>query len=388
MQHNKLHFYCMVDKRASRAYRELEAYKTEMSRHYPCKFTVEEFDGADIDWEVRRNKAYASDNFVLKHTARIAAKHGKTVDSVKFFVSNSSWVNDDVRLLGFKLGRVFNGYYVTFTKYRRGYQDTAEHEDLHFIDEFALLNANVRFETLLEVDDFDKDIVHGKQYWERGYNYDRIWQVIGPHISNGVFNRRNGGESRVALLQQYIKLLMQLVGLLQYKSHSIRELEIVKHHTTKFTNQPLVSERAVIGHIDLGTEAGTIDTILNGTRSASYHWYIPRHCKYIIEFVPKDKIAWHAGKVHEPVKAAIDLVSGRDGVIQSGEPNYFAYGICYEGLTPETQPLPEQIKLAAELVAIKKINHLPWFAHWQVTSYKPKIVTMFVDGVMELLTKK
>ena len=388
MQHNELHFYCMVDKSASSAYRELEAYKAEMLRHYPCRFTIEEYDGASIEWDVRNNKAYASDKFVFKHTERIAAKHGTNVDSVKFFVGGRNWVNDDVRLLGFKLGRVFNGYYVTFTKYRRGYEDTAEHEDLHFIDEYVKVNTGVVFETLLNVQDFDSDIVHGDEYWRRGYNYDRIWERIGPHVSNAVFKRRNNEQNRIALLKQYIALLLQYIGLLKYQSNSIFELEIKEQHTTKRYPQPLIKANAIIGHIDLGTEAGTVNEILNGPRSGSYHWYIPRHGKYVIEFVPQNETAWHAGVLHKPEAATWELLGGVNRVIESGEPNYFAYGICYEGLTDNTEPTERQIKLAAELVKLKKIDQLPWFEHWRVTSYKPKVVTYFVKGVTDLLAKK
>lgn len=388
MGHNKLHFYCLVDKSASSAYRGLAAYIKEMTRLYPCEFTIEEYDGAEIDWVLRNNKYYASDSYVLSKTKSIKATYGNKVDSVKFFTDGRNWKNGAVQLNGFKLGRVFDDYYVTFTKFRRGYEGTAEHEDLHFIDEYVKVNTGVLLETVTGVKDFDQDVVHGAEYWKRGYDYDKVWQLIGAHVSNAVFKRRNGQQDVRAQLLAKLTALLQLLRLLQYKSNSIPAIEIKKHHTTKCYNMPLLEENAVIGHIDLGTEAGTINEILNGARSASYHWYIPKHAKYVIEFVPKEKSAWHAGALHNPDQGLGELLGGANELIESGEPNNYSYGICYEGLTVNTAPNEAQIALAAELVAYKKIDQLPWFAHWQVTSYKPKIVTQFVEGVTNLLNKK
>jgi hypothetical protein len=384
MQANPLHFYCLVDSKSWSSRRRLTDYIKEMKRLYPCKFTIEEFDAGDISWEIRKKKAYASDAFVFSVTERVYKNYGKDVDAVKFFVDDKNWLNDEVRLLGFKLGRIFNGYYVTFTKFRRGYEGTAEHEVLHLVDEYAKANTGVSFEVVFDVDDFDSDIVHRAGY-KSGYNYDDVWAKMADHISNAVYARREQtATNRILLMKQYIQLLLQLIGLLKYQSHSIPELEIRKMHTTKCYDRKGLT--AVIGHIDLGTELGTINEILNGTRSASYHYYIPRHAKYIIEFVPIEKGAWHAGVVHQPDQELLgQLLGGDDKFITSGEPNRYTVGVCYEGATIGTEPTPSQIKLAHQLVLLKKIENLPWYSHWQITSYKPRIVSKFVDGVNKLL---
>lgn len=178
---------------------------------------------------------------------------------------------------------------------------------------------------------------------------------------------------RVSLLRK----LEQLVRLLlQRKNVNVEKpLQIKKMHTTKYYE--LKEAQAIIAHTDLGTEKGTINEILNGTRSASYHWYIPRHGKYVIEFVPQEKGAWHAGVVHQPQKDLGVLLGGANKIIESGEPNRYSYGICYEGRGDS--PTTEQIATAKLLLKKKGIDHLPIIAHWQVTSYKPKIVSEFVD---------
>lgn len=389
MNHNQLHFYCLVDKRATRSRERLEAFKAEMKRVYPCKFTIELFDGRDVEWTMRNNKYYTKDSFVLEHSKRVKEKHGNEVDAIHFFIDDRNWKQGKVRLRGFKLGRIFDGYYVTATRFRRGYEQTAEHEVLHFVDEYVKNITGVILERIMGVTDFDSDIVHGERYWKRGYYYDEVWSRIGPHISNAVYQRRQKtNQAKINELKLRIKLLMQLLRLLKFDSNSIVEVDIKKHHTTKCYNIPLKAENAVIGHIDLGTEKGTINEILNGSRSASYHWYIPRHAKYVVEFVPKEKSAWHAGALHQPDQGLGKLLGGANEVIESGEPNNYAYGICYEGRNADTKPTQAQIDLAHELMVLKKIDHLPIFEHWRVTSYKPRIVSYFVDGIKELIAKK
>ena len=196
-----------------------------------------------------------------------------------------------------------------------------------------------------------------------------------------IFERINILKTMVVFLQEVLKL-KQKQDLVNTGNIEIRQM-----HTTKCHSQPLYSEKMVVGHIDLGIEAGTINEILNGSRSASYNWYIPKHAKYVVEFVPKERSAWHSGVLHEPDSSLDKLLGGKNGIIESGEPNRYAYGICYEGRTVTTEANQDQIDLAVKLVKEKEIEHLPWVEHWMITSYKPKIVTSFVEGVRELLTK-
>lgn len=392
MKPNPLHFYCFVDKRATSAQERLTDFMEEMERLYPCKFTIEKIDGDEIQWVERNKKMYASDAYVKAKAKEVHDKYGTDVDAVKWFVANRNWEQGDIELRGFKLGRIFSSYYATFTRYRKDWDGTAEHETLHFIDEFVKANTGVRLETLFkDIEDFDSDIVHSVIYWKQNnYDYDEVWQIISDHISNAVFKRRNEQNTlmmKIRLLKQIIELLTKQLGLMSYKSHSIPEIEIRKMPTTKkYKRYGLTS---MVGHIDLGTEAGTIDEILNGTRSASYNFYVPRHAKYIVEFVPLEESAWHAGVIHEPDQSLLGgLLGGADKVITSGEPNRWAGGGCYEGRTTTTEPTQGQIELAHKYMMYKKKEHLPWFSHWQITSYKPRVVSKFVDGINALINNK
>jgi len=382
MKGNPIHYYLMIDKTDRNWRRRIAEFKDEMERTHTCIFTEQEFDASEIDWEDRRERFFASDSFVFKHTQAIYKEHGTNVDGVKFFVSDKNWRQGKFRLKGFKLGRIFNTYHVGFTRIRFA-KDTGEHEVLHFVDEFVKENTGISLEAVMGVNDFDEDVVH-KPGYKDGYNYDDAWVKISDHVANAVFQRRNKTLTfKIAQLRLIVKLLTQLIGLQQYKGNTIYEVEIKKMHTTKHHNAPLRAENAVIGHIDLGTEAGTINEILNGTQSASYHWYIPRHGKYVIEFVPKHYTAWHAGVLSNPQPELQELLGGPNERIESGEPNWYAYGICYEGIDVNTPPNEGQIDLAAQLMRMKKIHTLTLASHFEITDYKPRIVEQFVDGIYE-----
>jgi len=193
---------------------------------------------------------------------------------------------------------------------------------------------------------------------------------------------------RIKLLQQLVEALTQLLALKKLEPiPTTGGIEIRQHHTTKCYDTPLYKANMIVGHIDLGTEKGTINEILNGSRSASYHWYIPKHAKYVVEFVPQEKSAWHAGVLHNPDQSLGKLLGGANEMIESGEPNRYSYGICYEGRYVTTEPNEAQVALAVELAKEKGIDHLPWVEHWLLTSYKPRIVTKFVEAVRALLKK-
>jgi hypothetical protein len=387
---NPIHYYCLVDKHAPSSQRELTSFMKEMKKLHACKFTIEEIDGRDVRWEERNKKKYVTDSYVFTVADKVSKEYGKKVDSLSFFLDDKNFEQGDVRLRGFKLGRIFHGYYITVTKFRKGYEGTAEHEVLHFVDEFIKLNSGVVLEHLFGVRDFDSDIVHSQKYWkDLNYNYDEVWERISTLLSEAVFSRRVPGLwAQLRQIQVAIDQLMKKAGLIPYKSHSIPEIQFKKMHTSKSYKTGLKEENAIIAHIDLGTEKGTINEILNGAKSASYHWYIPLHAEYVVEFVPRDRAAWHAGQLHQPEKELVPLLGGPNGKIDSGEPNWYSYGICYEGQTANTKPTQAQIKLAVELVQYLKIDHLPWVEHWRVTSYKPKVVTEFVTAVQKLLTSK
>lgn len=155
-------------------------------------------------------------------------------------------------------------------------------------------------------------------------------------------------------------------------------MKLIKKHTFKHFNSN--NPRSVIFHIDLGTERGTTDWIMNGPKSISYNYYITRDGR-VIEFVPFKYGAWHSGVVDRPTEKARAFFSGVN-------PNKKSVGICYEGRTVQTMPSEAQIKACVELIAYLKQSGVKideYFSHQEITSYKPVIVHKFEKAVRERL---
>lgn len=176
--------------------------------------------------------------------------------------------------------------------------------------------------------------------------------------------------------------------------------EITKKHLVppyasaqKFYNNRQ-SYTAVMTHIDLGNKNGT-DATLRGTKSASYHIYIPRENDHeIIEYVPFDKGAWHAGVLNNPTERAKKIL-GSEVV-----PNLECFAICYGGRGVDKNgritgdwskvvngqpPTPSQIKRAAWVMETYGVEELPLIAHVETTDYKPSIVLQFNEEIRKTL---
>ena len=67
--------------------------------------------------------------------------------------------------------------------------------------------------------------------------------------------------------------------------------------------------KAVVFHVDLGTERGTKNHLKN-VASASYHTYVPKREGVVIQFVDPKHGAWHAGKQSRPNAKGYDALKG------------------------------------------------------------------------------
>lgn len=149
---------------------------------------------------------------------------------------------------------------------------------------------------------------------------------------------------------------------------------------------------ANVAHVDLGTYRGTLST-LRGSKSASYHIYLPRHEEVIVEFVPYEGGAWHAGKKANPTPRAQQIIG-------DGDANLNSFSICYEGLpvdrngryTSDWDKVVDGQKATDSQVqrAIYAMEHygtidLPLLSHKEITSYKPASVLDFNERIRKAL---
>ena len=189
---NKLSIFCYVDKDAND--KELTAFKKEMERNYPVNLIIEEFNGKDAHWTIRNSskgpKYYLSDENNAKMAKPVYDKYFNGVDMVGIFIDSKDWKNTKRKLLGTQFGKKHNDYYVFSCKHRKGYEGTGEHEVLHAIDNYIKRYLGIRLETIFGVKDFDDDIVHGKEYWKKGYYYDEVWDKLGKVLSLAIKKKR------------------------------------------------------------------------------------------------------------------------------------------------------------------------------------------------------
>jgi N-acetylmuramoyl-L-alanine amidase CwlA len=150
--------------------------------------------------------------------------------------------------------------------------------------------------------------------------------------------------------------------------------------------------KAVVFHVDLGTYHGTVNHLKN-VASASYHLYLRRYVDEVVQFVPLNKGAWHAGRKSNPNARAVKLFG-------SGSVNKQSVGICYEGRPVDKngrvtsnwelavdgeKATDRQVDLAVWTLNEFGIQKLPIFSHREITSYKPPCVIDFVLRVNKRL---
>jgi len=156
-------------------------------------------------------------------------------------------------------------------------------------------------------------------------------------------------------------------------------------HVDKHT--PTVDPKAWVLHTDLGTAFSTTQTI-TGSKSVSYNWYIKKNGD-VIEFVPEQYGAWHAGYISDPTVRAVTLFNLKQTKKPTDpdgwEPNVngYSWSICYEG--KGERATKAQVESAVEIIRSKETKELPLIAHQELTSYKPKVVKDFHQRIGAML---
>lgn len=235
-----LTIYCYVDKASK--YKDLEKLKKELNRHYPVNLILEEFDGSTAEWVKRigkdgKNKYYLTDSFNNKLSHSVAQKWGNEIDVVGVFIAPENWKNGEKRLLGTQFGKSHYDYYVFSCKLHSKYDGTGEHELLHAIDNYVLKYAKVLLEKLFNVESFDNDVVHAKEYWKKGYFYDTVWKKLKKILSVAISNKR-------AMVTKFPVQKQKVEEIPIEKSESIPEIiETLLYRPKNFALHELVSEK-------------------------------------------------------------------------------------------------------------------------------------------------
>jgi uncharacterized protein YcbK (DUF882 family) len=206
---------CFVDKDGTSTRRQL----TKLKKRLPfLDLDIQEIDTTKFDWEIKNNAYYIKGETITSLTSELPAKeyHG-----VMLFIEN--WKNSERRLFGFKYGRMFNGLDVMVTKYRSKYEGTADHELMHFVNDFIKRYSGVNLNSVFKVKDFDRDVVHSKD--NENYEFSDEWKIIMPYLETAIDNFNNGKKDTAQMLRELIK---QSLGMVKPKSITEKETLVVK----------------------------------------------------------------------------------------------------------------------------------------------------------------
>lgn len=222
----KLSIHAVVDRGE-----DIEEFKKLVNRSIPTTFTVEERDLSNIPWDTFPVNGYEKTAISTKWWKPIAERIWKSagykVDALMCFVSIQNWRNTKEKpLWGMHYGTVYHSYEMSMTKLRRGYENTAWHELLHKLDDIIYTELGVRLEQIFDVEDFDDDVVHGRDaryvYTRYPQHNSQILDTIRPYLMKALEKRRMKG-TLIGLLLNLISLLRAKIAQRQLKPEAIPE---------------------------------------------------------------------------------------------------------------------------------------------------------------------
>ena len=155
-------------------------------------------------------------------------------------------------------------------------------------------------------------------------------------------------------------------------------MEIIQKPTIKWSNTSYEKDLIVI-HKTLGLMPGTLTHLSLTGKNVSAHYLVTKIGE-IYQMVDDDKNAWHAGRIYSPSALARKVIKRTEkGFIN---PNRYSIGIEFESLDKE---LWTEAQMVAGTWLIKKIGITTILTHHEITSYKPKEMTIWRDEILKRL---
>jgi len=156
-------------------------------------------------------------------TEKMYQIHKETVDAIQFF--SREWTNPpNKKILGRMFNRFFSTYLISYTKLRRGYEDTAIHELMHKADNWTYVYLGKKLEDIVGVKDWDDCVVHAEDRRFTEYEYEEIWKVVRPHVLEALAYKKHK-----ALLGYMQLLLVRLREMIRNLQDMIIEMEDTDH---------------------------------------------------------------------------------------------------------------------------------------------------------------
>jgi hypothetical protein len=150
------------------------------------KLTTLSFTGDVLPWQ--NNKIHTT--FLKVFCESLHKDYGETIDVIQFLVDQKDWKGRDNNR-GYHIAQTFSGYEVCVVKHRKGWEDTAEHELMHTLDNLARRYLNIDIEKTVDVRDWDDDVVHGEDKRFKEYSYTKPFKAVWAVIQRALKVRRS-----------------------------------------------------------------------------------------------------------------------------------------------------------------------------------------------------
>lgn len=167
------------------------------------------WSGTEPDWKA-----------LLEYTDLLYSSRRETIDAIKWFM-------DDYKRPKPSSGAIFYAnlkYPLQIVKIRPQDDETADHEDMHLFGYYVRLYLNFDLATLFGVKDWDEDVVHARDPRFTEYEYDEVWKIIEPKVTEAIKKRKELS----AHPQLRLRTLLEQVAILQRKLLYLKEHEETK----------------------------------------------------------------------------------------------------------------------------------------------------------------
>ena len=197
-------------------------------------FHFEVMDFSHLEFEPYRPQSLGIKKAWLKKVSEdVRRRWSEEIDLVIFEVHEDHWRMES-KVWGWNISEVFGGYEIQQCRWdKKNYANsvgTMYHEIMHAMDSFIYRYTGIMIEKLVDVRDWDRAVVHGK---EPGWDYirykhnSRALRSISPALEQAVAARRSVFNRRMRTqMWTIISLLTQLRELLRRKKRPRSPLHV------------------------------------------------------------------------------------------------------------------------------------------------------------------
>lgn len=172
-------------------------------------------------------------SYIASVTKEIYKRYAEDIDEVVFFIHRDHWNLTGV--WGWNLSKTFNGYGIQQCRFDNknlaNTLGTIYHEQMHDHDTFIYTYTGVKIESVLRINDWDDDLVHGGKYSGTTYGWKYIrhnenqesLKLIAPYLTEALKKRRELWDTKkIGYLQEIIRLAEQVIVLQRARLAQLR----------------------------------------------------------------------------------------------------------------------------------------------------------------------